>query len=290
MRATYRLHDRVLSNQVEPPPLRRLTARRSTTCSSASSPRLSTEGYCVVPFAELFLGAMASGARSRSRRRRFVADTGGRAGRRPRGAAGSSRQGVRRPPSELRRRARARRPLVRDLRLAPHARRRETLYLGLWSKLSTSTSGTRCPSRRTPTGSRLAHAGAATSTTSISLKAFPLHSSTSTPARDRSSTSRAARPAGAAADAWPWRPLGDNYPRRRRARASGSRGDGIGRSRPGKRTVARHGFHRGVRDEEPASARDGDVLVPASLASLTERSYRFRGIARRARRSGALPR
>ena len=87
-------------------------------------------------------------------------------------------------------------------------------------------------------------------------------------------------PGGRYADAWPWRPLGDNYPpdgeleqripedgirrsRRRRERWSSA-------TRPAS-TVG------GSRPRRPRVLATVTYSSPASLASLTERSYRFTG-------------
>ena len=123
IRATYELHDRLLSNRSSrdrfgdaPPPLDDLQR------SILSDVR--EHGFSVRSFQELF----PEGDRWRElekQRDRFVASTesGPRGGRRARTCPAG--QGVRRTAPELRRRTRPRRPLVRRRLLAPPARPRE---------------------------------------------------------------------------------------------------------------------------------------------------------------------
>jgi hypothetical protein len=87
-------------------------------------------------------------------------------------------------------------------------------------------------------------------------------------------------PGGRYADAWPWRPLGENYPpedeleNRVPAEAFqkfvGPKGTLV--------FCNTAGFHRGgFATEEPRVLATVTYSSPASLASLTERSYRFTG-------------
>jgi hypothetical protein len=87
-------------------------------------------------------------------------------------------------------------------------------------------------------------------------------------------------PGGRYADAWPWRPLGENYPPEneleRRIPA-----DGIRTFTGPKGTVVfcnTSGFHRGgFATARPRVLATATYSSPASLASLTDRSYSFTG-------------
>ena len=87
-------------------------------------------------------------------------------------------------------------------------------------------------------------------------------------------------PGGRYADAWPWRPLGENYPPdgelEKRIPA-----DGIRSFTAPKGTIVfcnTSGFHRGgFATERPRVLATVTYSSPASLASLTERSYRYTG-------------
>jgi hypothetical protein len=86
-------------------------------------------------------------------------------------------------------------------------------------------------------------------------------------------------PGGPHGDAWPWRPLGENYPpedeleQRVRGDArvfTGAKGTLL--------FCNTAGFHRGgFATERPRILATATYSSPASLASLTERSYRFSG-------------
>jgi hypothetical protein len=88
------------------------------------------------------------------------------------------------------------------------------------------------------------------------------------------------QPGGPYADAWAWRPLGDNYPTEeeleRRIPA-----DAIRAFTGAKATLIfcnTAGFHRGgFSTTKPRVLATATYSSPASLASLTERSYRFTG-------------
>ena len=88
-------------------------------------------------------------------------------------------------------------------------------------------------------------------------------------------------PGGQYADAWPWKPLGTELPDGGRARAAHS---GVGcpeRSSAPKATLVfcnTSGFHRGgFSTTAPRVLATATYASPASLASLTERSYDFAG-------------
>src|SRR5437899_1152655 len=85
-------------------------------------------------------------------------------------------------------------------------------------------------------------------------------------------------PGGPHGDAWPWRPLGENYPTE----------DELERRVDGARVFTgptgtllfcnTAGFHRGgFATERPRVLATATYSSPASLASLTERSYSFSG-------------
>ena len=87
-------------------------------------------------------------------------------------------------------------------------------------------------------------------------------------------------PGGRYADAWPWRPLGDNYPPDGELEQRIPE-DGIRSFTAPKGTMVfcnTSGFHRGgFATERPRVLATVTYSSPASLASLTERSYRFTG-------------
>ena len=87
-------------------------------------------------------------------------------------------------------------------------------------------------------------------------------------------------PGGRYADAWPWRPLGDNYPPDGELEKRIPE-DGIRTFTAPKGTMVfcnTSGFHRGgFATEKPRVLATVTYSSPASLASLTEQSYRFTG-------------
>ena len=88
-------------------------------------------------------------------------------------------------------------------------------------------------------------------------------------------------PGGPSGDLWPWRPLGENYPPEteleQRIAADGAR---VFTGRKGTLLFCDTvGFHRGgFATERPRVLATATYSSPASLASLTERSYRFSGL------------
>jgi Phytanoyl-CoA dioxygenase (PhyH) len=88
------------------------------------------------------------------------------------------------------------------------------------------------------------------------------------------------QPGGPYADAWPWRPLGDNYPTEEELEQR-IPADAIRAFTGPKGTVIfcnTAGFHRGgFSTTKPRVLATATYSSPASLASLTERSYRFTG-------------
>ena len=87
-------------------------------------------------------------------------------------------------------------------------------------------------------------------------------------------------PGGRYADAWPWRPLGENYPPDGELEKR-IPDDGIRTFTAPKGTLVfcnTSGFHRGgFATERPRVLATATYSSPASLASLTERSYRYAG-------------
>jgi hypothetical protein len=87
-------------------------------------------------------------------------------------------------------------------------------------------------------------------------------------------------PGGAKGDLWPWRPLGENYPPEaeleRQIAADGAR---VFTGPKGTLLFCNTaGFHRGgFATKRPRVLATATYSSPASLASLTERSYRFSG-------------
>ena len=98
--------------------------------------------------------------------------------------------------------------------------------------------------------------------------------------RARSSTSPGSAPGGRYADAWPWRPLGDNYPPDGELEKRIPE-DGVRTFIAPKGTLVfcnTSGFHRGGFATERARVlATVTYSSPASLAALTERSYVFTG-------------
>jgi len=87
-------------------------------------------------------------------------------------------------------------------------------------------------------------------------------------------------PGAAKGDLWPWRPLGENYPPETELERQIA-GDGARVFTGPKGTLLfcnTAGFHRGgFATERPRVLATATYSSPASLASLTERSYRFTG-------------
>ena len=197
-----------------------LEPRRAARSTSASRPQLDevqrriladveARGFSVVSFGELFAGRehwrdARGDARPLRRRDRGRPREGRRARPRARG------QGVRRAPPQLRRRARARRPVVPRRRVPPPARRREHLPRDVVEARVR---------RRLVLGAAAGRGAAdllAALAPRLQRQAPPEGRSstswTSTRTWGRSSTSREASRAGRTRDAWPWEPLGKNYP------------------------------------------------------------------------------
>jgi hypothetical protein len=88
------------------------------------------------------------------------------------------------------------------------------------------------------------------------------------------------QPGGPYADAWPWTPLGQNYPTEEEleARIPSSAAHAFVAPKGTLIFCNTAGFHRGgFSTTEPRVLATATYSSPASLASLTERSYRFTG-------------
>ena len=249
---------------------------RSTTSSSASSSELAAEGYCVVPFAELFPEPAAWSA-IEEQAARFVADTeAGLAGDREALRVRAGKEFVVRLQSygvELG---------LDDPWFATCASHRmldiANTYLGLWSKLEYVDLWYSVP--QPADADRIAVAALAPR---LQRQAPP--EGVPLPRRRRRGhravrVRPGQRPRRRYADAWPWRPLGDNYPPDGELEQRIPE-DGIRTFTAPKGTMVfcnTSGFHRGgFATERPRVLATVTYSSPASLASLTERSYRFTG-------------
>jgi hypothetical protein len=275
VRATYSLHDRVLANR---------TSRRHF---SGSVPELDdvqqkivsaldAEGYCVVPFSEL-IPDPAAWAAIAQQANDFIADT--------EAALAGDREALRiRAGKEF---------VVRlfsygvDLDLgdpwlatcASHPLLDiANTYLGLWSKLEyvdlwysvpQPADADRKASQRWHRDFNDQHL----------LKAF-LYLVDVDEGTGPFEYVPGSAPGGRYADEWPWRPLGENYPPDGELEKR-IPGDGIRTFTGPKGTMVfcnTSGFHRGgFATERPRILATVTYSSPASLKSLTERSYRFTG-------------
>jgi hypothetical protein len=275
VRATYTLHDRVLSN------------RSSRRHFSGSQPalddvqrhivsELSVEGFCVLPFADL-VPEPAVWTSIEEQAARFVADTeAGLAGDREALRVRAGKEFVVRLQSygvDLG---------LDDPWLATCASHRmldvANTYLGLWSKLEyvdlwysvpQPADADRIASQRWHRDFNDQHL----------LKAF-LYLVDVDAGTGPFEYVPGSAPGGRYADAWPWRPLGDNYPPDGELEQRIPE-DGIRTFTAPKGTMVfcnTSGFHRGgFATERPRVLATVTYSSPASLASLTERSYRFTG-------------
>ena len=289
IRATYELHDRLLSNRTSREHFGEAPSAARRRSSRASSPTSASTALASGSFADLFPDG-GRGSALEEQRDRFVAVDRGRPRRGRRARAGPAGQGVRRAAPELRRRARPRRSVVpgRRRRTACSTSRTRTSRCGRSS--STSTSGTRCPqpaaaerisSQRWHRDYNDKHL----------LKVFLYlvdvdEEHGPVPVRRREPARRPVRGRVGLAAARPELPdrggARGAHPRRRRCRRS-----------PGPAGTLLFcntaGFHRGgFSTTEPRVLATATYSSPASLASLTVRSYAYTGAARRARRADAV--
>jgi Phytanoyl-CoA dioxygenase (PhyH) len=275
VRATYTLHDRVLANRSS----RRHFAGSAPELDDVQQrivAELDADGYCVVPFSELIPEAEAWQAIERQASA-FVADT--------EAALAGDREALRvRAGKEF---------VVRlqsygvDLDLADPwfatcASHRlldiANTYLGLWSKLEyvdlwysvpQPADADRKASQRWHRDFNDQHL----------LKAF-LYLVDVDEGTGPFEYVPGSAPGGRYADAWPWRPLGDNYPPDGELEKRIPE-DGIRTFTAPKGTLVfcnTSGFHRGgFATDRPRVLATVTFSSPASLKSLTERSYRFTG-------------
>jgi hypothetical protein len=277
VRATYALHDRVLSNRSS----RRHFARTEPELDDVQQrivSELSVEGYCVVPFTELFPDVRDSNWRAiEEQAARFVAET-------EEGLAGN-REALRvRAGKEF-----VVRLLSYGIELGPDdpwfatcASHRmldiANTYLGLWSKLEyvdmwysvpQPADADRIASQRWHRDFNDKHL----------LKAF-LYLVDVDVGTGPFEYVPGSAPGGLFADAWPWQPLGENYPPDGELEKRIPE-DGIQTFTAPKGTMVfcnTSGFHRGgFATEKPRVLATATYSSPASLASLTERSYHFTG-------------
>ncbi len=275
MRATYTLHDRVLSNRSS----RRQFSGAAPELDDAQQrivSELSTDGYCVVPFADVFSDP-ASWKTIEEQSAAFVAET--------EAALAGNREALRvRAGKEF---------VVRlhsygvelgmdDAWFAACASHRmldiANTYLGLWSKLEyvdlwysvpQPADADRIASQRWHRDFNDQHL----------LKAF-LYLVDVDEGTGPFEYVPGSAPGGRYADAWPWRPLGENYPPdgelERRIPEGGIRTFTAPRA-----TMVfcnTSGFHRGgFATERPRVLATVTYSSPASLAALTERSYSYTG-------------
>jgi phytanoyl-CoA dioxygenase PhyH len=275
VRATYTLHDRVLSNRSS----RRHFAGSAPELDDVQQrivSELSADGYCVIPFSEL-IGDAATWNAIDEQSKRFVAETEA-------GLSGD-REALR---------VRAGKEFVVRLHsygadLGPDdpwfvvcASHRlldiANTYLGLWSKLEyvdmwysvpQPADADRKSSQRWHRDFNDKHL----------LKAF-LYLVDVDEGTGPFEYVPGSAPGGRYADAWPWRPLGENYPPDGELEKR-IPDDGIQTFTAPKGTLLfcnTSGFHRGgFATERPRVLATVTYSSPASLASLTERSYRYTG-------------
>ena len=275
IRATYTLHDRVLSNRSS----RRHFAGSAPELDDVQRrivSELSTDGYCVVPFSQLIPDPESwSGIDEQASA--FVAETeAGLAGDREALRVRAGKEFVVRLHSygaEL---------THDDPWLATCTSHRmldiANSYLGLWSKLEyvdlwysvpQPADASRISSQRWHRDFNDKHL----------LKAF-LYLVDVDEGTGPFEYVPGSAPGGRYADAWPWRPLGENYP------PDGELEKRIPEDRIRTFTAPKAtivfcntcGFHRGgFATERPRVLATVTYSSPASLASLTERSYRYTG-------------
>ena len=275
VRATYSLHDRVLSNRTSrrrfsgaPPVLNDVQQRIVT--------ELETDGYSLLTFGELFPEAESWSALE-SQSDRFVSDT--------ESALAGDREGLR---------VRAGKEFVvrlhsygvelglEDAWFRACASHRmldlANTYLGLWSKLEyvdmwysvpQPEEAARIASQRWHRDFNDKHL----------LKAF-LYLVDVDEGTGPFQYVPGSAPGGRYGDAWPWRPLGENYPPEEELE-SRIPGDAVKRFTGPKGTLLfcnTAGFHRGgFATTAPRVLATATYSSPASLAALSERSYSFTG-------------
>ena len=277
IRATYALHDRVLSNRAS----RRSFADSHPQLDDVQQrivSELSVDGYCVLPFAELFPDVRESPWRAiEEQADRFVAET--------EAALDGNREGLR---------VRAGKEFVIRLHsygvdvglddpwFATCASHRmldiANTYLGLWSKLEYVDMWYSVP--QPPDADRISSQRWHRDFNDKHLLKVFLYLVDVDTATGPFEYVPGSAPGGRHADAWPWRPLGENYPPDGELETRIPE-DGIRTFTAPKGTLVfcnTSGFHRGgFATEKPRVLATVTYSSPASLKSLTERSYRFTG-------------
>ena len=274
VRATYRLHDRVLSNRAsrrsfraEPPGLDELQQRIVS--------ELEEDGYSLLTFSELFPDEEWQAVQDQAAR--FIAET--EAGLAGDGESLRVRQGkefvvrlfsydVEIGPADPWFRACASRRML-DI---------ANTYMGLWSKLEyvdmwysvpQPAEVSRISSQRWHRDFNDKHL----------LKAF-LHLVDVDEETGPFQYVPGSAPGGRYSDAWPWKPLGENYPPENELEQR-IPADGVRTFTGPKGTFLfcnTSGFHRGgFATAKPRVLATCTYSSPASLASLTDRSYRYTG-------------
>ena len=272
--ATYKLHDRVGANRAS---RRRFSHEKPQLDATQQRivDALRTEGFCVLPFAELFPDP-AVWQRLDEDGQRFVAET--EAGLAAEAAGGES--DLRRTSKEFVVRKNAYGVSLGlddpwlDLAVGPRMLDLANSYLGLWSKLEyvdlwytkpADAEAERQSSQRWHRDYNDAHL----------LKAFVYLSDVDEEAGPFEYVPRSA-PGGELGDLWPWRPLGDNYPpqdelaKRIEGRSvetfTGARGTMI--------FCNTSGFHRGgFATGKPRVLATFTYASPAALKSLSDRNF-----------------
>ena len=277
IRATYALHDRVLSNRAS----RRSFADSHPQLDDVQQrivSELSVDGYCVLPFAELFPDVRESPWRAiEEQADRFVAET--------EAALDGNREGLR---------VRAGKEFVIRLHsygvdvglddpwFATCASHRmldiANTYLGLWSKLEYVDMWYSVP--QPPDADRISSQRWHRDFNDKHLLKVFLYLVDVDTGTGPFEYVPGSAPGGRHADAWPWRPLGENYPPDGELETRIPE-DGIRTFTAPKGTLVfcnTSGFHRGgFATEKPRVLATVTYSSPASLKSLTERSYRFTG-------------
>jgi hypothetical protein len=275
VRATYTLHDRILSNR---------SSRRHFTGSTPELDEiqrrivseLSTDGYCVVPFTDV-IGDESVWSAIEEQAAGFSAET--------ETALAGDREALRvRAGKEfvVRLHSYGAELGLDDPWFAACASHRlldiANTYLGLWSKLEYIDMWYSVP--KAPDADRKAsQRWHRDFNDKHLLKAF-LYLVDVDEGTGPFEYVPGSAPGGRYADEWPWRPLGENYPPDGELE-SRIPDDGIRTFTAPRGTMVfcnTSGFHRGgFATERPRVLATVTYSSPASLASLTERSYRFTG-------------
>jgi hypothetical protein len=272
--ATYKLHDTVGANRAS----RRRFSQEQPQLDATQQrivDALRTEGFCVLPFSELFPDP-AVWQRLDEDGQRFIAET--EAGLAAEAAGGES--GLRRTSKEFVVRKNAYGVTLGlddpwlDLAVGPRMLDLANTYLGLWSKLEyvdlwytkpADAEAERRSSQRWHRDFNDAHL----------LKAFIYLTDVDEEAGPFEYVPRSA-PGGELGDLWPWRPLGDNYPPQDEL-AKRIEGKPVETFTGAKGTMIfcnTSGFHRGgFATGKPRVLATFTYASPAALKSLSDRNF-----------------